>query len=771
MYGRRLLRIRHTFLKERRSHIYLCSSEACFYLRSPLLLCTTCASSDGCSLFGKFQKSFCVEEVTVTLQAVRDHQGMHDRRAQIPSPIKQHILWSTSLKGMERPVRSFKSFIRTAPTRLDIEKQKPLPPTPASPGSPLTDDSSSTTVPTSPDGSPSLTSWKPPTEWEWDNPSPPCQPIKTTSLFPARTYSPLIPEPSPALPDMQSFDSPRSSAFDFPRSPRLQTIDESLSNKPAPPPRNPSRLSFFRSASDESDPESMTRQTISRSESSSSLNEEYGSCLDLSAELQLHTAVTRASESNYRSSDPAARAKAFASLGIGSARNTKNGWEGRIDEVYSSQAEPDVPRNLSGRGSLLNPSDIDAVIRSNDIDSAVLKTKFQQLSVSQDYHNVLTTQYHDHQTQSSKRPSNRSSHMKLLRPNKTTQMKPAEQDSTLVPQPLAWRKGSDKSSLGVLEPAGVSTAKGRGMHKRLASLVTLPYTHAGNRRYRLEVPQPRAAGRAPGPKVKQTPEAKNGLVSKGTLQFPHFSAHHKGVKYYKQLTRATSSTETTKAMVQHSSPHSSPRSQRSVPIMRLPGGLMLVRQSPPETLNGDHIPDHKQRSGLQNPAKVLTDDLGPRPSGDYDTETVTNERLHNSILAPSRPHSSESSRQDSILAQELARPRTPPPIPLRRPRIPQPLPSSLPPYPSSKELAESYTIPIVQEEQKSSFLNKAKEVRHAWRNHQREIKHDRIKQSIRVLGPTESTDLSKIAVRTNTGATDGVIAHGRVPGYLIAEPL
>jgi hypothetical protein len=134
---------------------------------------------------------------------------------------------------MERPVQSFKSFVRTLPPSPNTsdENDKPLPPTPSS-------DQSLPPLLSSPLATSTESAWKAPTEWEWDNPSPPSQ-VPTTSIFTARNYSPLIPEPSPGLSSMQTESSSWPFKANASQYPRLQPIRERSKSRPNTPPRNP----------------------------------------------------------------------------------------------------------------------------------------------------------------------------------------------------------------------------------------------------------------------------------------------------------------------------------------------------------------------------------------------------------------------------------------------------------------------------------------------------------------------------------------------------
>jgi len=138
---------------------------------------------------------------------------MHQiRQLQLRPPFKHSNVSSSSLKGMEEPVRSFKSFMRYVPA--NPTEGKPLPPVPAkeSPSQPASRKRSSSIY------SRAINSWEAPASWRSSSNEP--SPQSTTiylqptafssgdsqsldvnhSLPPVsepRTYSPILPDTSP----------------------------------------------------------------------------------------------------------------------------------------------------------------------------------------------------------------------------------------------------------------------------------------------------------------------------------------------------------------------------------------------------------------------------------------------------------------------------------------------------------------------------------------------------------------------------------------------
>ena len=69
-----------------------------------------------------------------------------------------------------------------------------------------------------------------------------------------------------------------------------------------------------------------------------------------------------------------------------------------------------------------------------------------------------------------------------------------------------------------------------------------------------------------------------------------------------------------------------------------------------------------------------------------------------------------------------------------------------------------------------SIMNKARGMRDAWRRHQREVKHDKLKQSIRILGPTDPTAAVTDYVKHERGRSGGEREElGMRPGYMVSE--
>jgi hypothetical protein len=242
----------------------------------------------------------------------RDIHVMHERREHLPSPVKRRIL-SSQLKGMERPVRSFQSFIRKVPPNPSAKNDKPLPPTPSTSNSQSPPPVLPPPIPTSPESA-----WKAPTEWEWDNPSPPSQ-VLTTSIFTARNYSPLIPNPSPGLSSMQTESSSWPFETSASHNSRLHSIRERSKSRPSTPLRNPSRPSHIYIPLTETNSALIISSPHDSPSGAAPLPGIEVTTALPDSPVELHPS----SDFAYQISDASTKAKVYASLGIGSPRNPR----------------------------------------------------------------------------------------------------------------------------------------------------------------------------------------------------------------------------------------------------------------------------------------------------------------------------------------------------------------------------------------------------------------------------------------------------------------
>jgi hypothetical protein len=462
----------------------------------------------------------------------RDIHGMHERREHLPSPVKRRIL-SSQIKGMERPVRSFQSFIRKVPPNPSTENDKPLPPTPSTSSDRSPPPVLPTPIPTSPESA-----WKAPTEREWDNPSPPSQ-VPTTSIFTARNYSPLIPDSSLGLSSVQTDSSSWPFEISASHNPRLHSIRERSKARPSTPPRNPSRPSPIYTPSTEinsalgissSDYSPLGAALLSGIEMMTALP-------DSPVELQ------PSSDFAYRISDASTKAKAYASLDIGSPRNTKAAWEDWSNNAGLSHTESGTSNIRSLRSNKLPPLSRINPTMDEELGEAELSDKMQLLSFSHDYHNVLADQYHP----SNPQPDNKDmwttatampKHPEMPRPMLLSK------DHELMPEPLAWRKGpddgfSDDFSIQA-SSNGPLTSQSRNRHQRMASWTSLRHLHDGGKKRSADGDVlPRSTTSDPSvPRRKHIPDSEVDRILGGKKLMPNLLSHTKNLIPNKRRAKA-----------------------------------------------------------------------------------------------------------------------------------------------------------------------------------------------------------------------------------------
>ncbi|KAF2847854.1 hypothetical protein T440DRAFT_183559 [Plenodomus tracheiphilus IPT5] len=720
---------------------------------------------------------------------------MHKRREHLPSPVKQRILWSSPLKGMERPVRSFKSFIRTVPPNPGIESQKPLPPIPSSPNSPDEVSIDSPIIPL-PKNSTKFAPWQAPTQWEWDLSPSHTRPINTTSIFPNRNYHPLLPEASraPFNPKSEMFTGIVDTG-DAQRGPFYAGF-KAMEDKPVPPPRNPSRLSMSGKISGRSGSDSSASSVPSDHQSSLSPSFHSETRQDQPSTSHLHSDndTPNVGQASYRVSDASTKAKAFASLGIGSPRNSKDVWQGWTwtNRSDASQADEVGPHPLILRGKDLQPLVGNDLSASKEVHMLGLEDKLQQLSFSQDYHDVLAHQYHETYIQPAEVPKYQTSGRITPRSKFGVQAQFPQREHEMIPRPLAWRKSSGSSSSSScskrrpVDAEPVTTSRPRKMHKKVPSWVPLQHLYVSETRLATSEDAPSHSTRGMDiPRSSRTGMTKN-LSPKKPHRFPNLMAHARGLRSHKHHSGPDDPTT-----IAANSPQRSVRPPRShtpahpsrptVPLLRLPGGLALVRNPPSETLR-------PEASNMSHPSPFIdtwhnwphTDSPFPpssgyrRPSSAYSQSLAAspvapgiaiNNRMRSSIssLPSSRPYSSNASLPSSPLAQELFLPRTPPPLPTKQPRVSptvSPLSTS-----SGRRYLESFFEDDTADNNpyKPGLFDKARDVRDAWKRQQKEAKQEKLKQSIRVLGPLDVTGVNRRSNREASVLVDSKY-NWRKPG-------
>jgi hypothetical protein len=221
-------------------------------------------------------------------------------------------------------------------------------------------------------------------------------------------------------------------------------------------------------------------------------------------------------------------------------------------------------------------------------------------------------------------------------------------------------------------------------------------------------------------------------------------------------------------------------------FIRLPGGFALVRSLP--STNSFH--DASDICGFSPLEESSPEDLSVRSpisaSGTIRRQLSWNSmrsqktaasaktisrRLRESFRSLPSLHSrsTTSSLQTTSLAHEIPLPKTTPPLSQYSQRDLKTYPALWLRSEDGKTWSEgsfSRTRPD-QDFFSRGIVNKARDVRSAWRKHQKELKHDKLKQSITVLGPTDPTMATDYIKRQGRRLEGEDVGSGRMPGYMI----
>ena len=150
-------------------------------------------------------------------------------------------------------------------------------------------------------------------------------------------------------------------------------------------------------------------------------------------------------------------------------------------------------------------------------------------------------------------------------------------------------------------------------------------------------------------------------------------------------------------------------------------------------------------------------------------------RFRNSAGSAPSPYarSVTSSPPSSPLAHEILLPCTPPPLLSKSSRTANP-PLTPSPLTYDPEIQSLGNRPEGVEEHTTHMhriLGRAKAARDAWRRHQLELKHEKLKQSIRVLGPTDPGVTAGYVRREGRRPGEEDTDPGRMPGYMVTGPV
>lgn len=588
---------------------------------------------------------------------------------------------------------SFKSFTRTIPpnpsTRSNI-----------SPLSPSDQTSPPLFVPPKPkptDSAVHVTSWRAPTEW---NLSPPSQPSPIYPVSTARSYSPLIPEPSPSLCSSQTGSESWPLETRAVQSPRLQPIHQTLECRPEPPPCTPARSPPPKTPSFGKKPKSLL----------SPIRDDPSGCLSSDAEAAhpishsplepgLQACSIPYTDTIYQISDAPRRAKAYASLGMMWPRDLKTGWQNWPAAQHADRVA-EISQLLQRRK--LPPLYPTSPFLDDEFEYEELSDRLQLLSFSQDYHDVLADQYHE-----CRAPRPRSSLMSVASSGLFTCRcilipKFRLKSQKLISQRLAWRKGSGRQT------------------KHENSTLWTPFRQFGQ------------DGQRPSVDGNVLPCSTGEHTIQHRKRTLNIMSYTKGSRANKRRPGSTDTVDAEKpSHISREMASVSPSQGYRSLLIRFPKGFALVRLSQAtshaEATNSRDVTPHEN----QRQSSSAVSEYPWRRSSFYNTSP------------PSSPFPYD----------------IPPLLPVSPARIPE----SQPVHPSSQAseiwVEEKYDSVLPDEEVRNrGLLNRARDARDAWRRHRRDAKHDKIKQSIKVLGlmdPTVAVGYRKSwGIRSGEGRSD-----------------
>jgi hypothetical protein len=704
-----------------------------------------------------------------------------------PNSPKKYILRSSPLKGMERTVPSFKSFVRTAPPYSGFDDDKPLPPIPRSDERPVSAQlsrlipklSNCTALDNSSEAS-----------IEWGDPSTPTEELQTSPGFTNRIYAPLIPGLSPGVLDMHVESAPWPLYLDSLQQSRLQPVIEHTGEITSPPFRNPLRMLSSYPLS--------TVSVYSSSEHVPRLEQNDTSSVVNTPNVRseaLNREDTRApsscpSDYAFRISNLSTKQKAFASLGI---ENSSEQYGAR----YRNSGRPHSPHVRGVQQAFLGNQ------IGNDTD---MSDRIQQLGVSHEYHNILTGHYHEAQTSPTEELIHEYLTIEGATPPHIIAPMLLSEDCGLIPSPLYWKKetssscaSSSRSSTSNLRTSAKSSTEPKKNETRVTSWTPLQQlSNWSECRRSSSRSNSRSLNDLTVPSQNRIPDTEVDRVLEKGIYMSNLIPSIKGLRSSKN-TKAANNLHSSTLLRWPSQPKEfsgSSQLKRKSPLLRLPGGLALVRQSPtasqppprksPDIFSPLEIPKHTPVSDFPDFALYLPE---RRPSSLYSQQSqlpvapgvAVKRKLRASVssLISPRSNSNSTSPPTSPLAHETPLPRTPPPFPLQAPRKPDlrhtKSPSSLlshhKDYNDNRGTERTIDGDVQKRRIYLGIRDKARDARVAWKKHQREVKQEKLKRSIRVLGTTDPAVVGRYVKREGRISEDHGAGGGRMPGYMVNGPL
>lgn len=682
---------------------------------------------------------------------------MNGRQAShMRTPFKQRNISSTSLEGMERPVRSFRAFVQTAPPN-PTETDKALPTLPIN--SESWNQLSDTIKPTTPlegivhtaAGKPSgMASWRAPAEWYNDSPSvsgkstPSVTPSLPSPATTPRGFSPLLPEPSPG-----ALGIVEPTAWLFPGSPltgQLLPIYEggaSDLSSPGRPPNTPL-------------PATPPPKPLSKDKK---LPPPHRRTHSSPSRRKAHTHV-RVQALSRAGSNASRKEKAFASLGLDSPPSSDQEGRTRADQGYL--------RGKKLRALYKGSPLVDDSWEDEDMDD-----KTRELSYSQDYHDLLADQYQEMSVR--KEEVLNSGGLQQVYEQQVYEAQFVEsmqkippKDRDIVPRPLSWRKSPVPSSRRSHSHEGdrenIESAGQKSRHRRLSSF--MPHHRSGGHEVKKAETPPRERRFS---KTKRT-NSDSDNAHNDELRISKFFSSSLPLRFGRKTQNKIAAA---KAPTTSASP--SPPSH----LIRLPGGLALVRTRSPSSIvksdifKSDIVSDKSPISTYTRRSSLYGSDCSrttsdPRSSCNSQQSPSSTSTVPIAMRSAYRTSRGSLYSDRSTTGQQPARDAPiPPPPPPAIGRFSPPLS----PFLSQETLDSSRSHDEYVAGDHGYLPNLIEKARQARKRRVMEARQDKLKRSIKVLGPTDPGIAQAGYVRSKSRyERNGGEREVRLPGYMVRGP-
>ncbi|KAJ4287258.1 hypothetical protein N0V90_012656 [Kalmusia sp. IMI 367209] len=462
--------------------------------------------------------------------------------------------------------------------------------------------------------------------------------------------------------------------------------------------------------------------------------------------------------------------KAFASLGIDLPQQKDSISENKYFGSETSLPERTRPDRYHLREKKHRALNKGSPLDNDSWEDEDMDDKTRELSFSQDYHDLLADQYQEMNVQAEEVLSSGGAHQVYEAQFEELRPKVPPKDHHARSLPFSRQNCSgqstprSQSSDRATEQSSGSGQKNR--HKRISSWVPHRLSVAPRRTAHTESSWDEYSDREHR-KLDQTPDSEVDEVPTDDLPFSMFFPPSLAIKFgfkHKKKTPAP------KAPPLTASP-----SQATTPLMRLPGGFAVVRRTPSSAPKSDAISDKSPSSEHARGSSQLGSDYSPRTNSDHRSSFASRQSqspvapgmaIRNTFRTSGGSSYSQQSSSSHPLAQEMSQPTSSPTLP----------PAPLPPTSSSPPLSPDAWNSLKSRDggehrhhrYKPNFIEKAREAR---KRHNKEARQDRLKKSIKVLGPTDPRVVSgyvKPERRISEGDSD---LEGRLPGYMIGDPL